>query len=481
MTLTIDLGNDLVTLADRRGIVWHPRTGQWVEFYAALAAARLTGEKGGWVTSRALGELRGWRGKRFASVGKVVARHIQVMASRHGLRVVGSRGLTSAWRLTLREADIVVLPAPGSLAPWLAARRDGERRRTVAATWLAEATRSLLALHLGRVDEAREHARRAFDASGADDRAIRIAAFLLARAAGTRSELVLERDRIERTVARRLGLDARTERDFWGDDDIGRHMRMRLAALVAIETDPEFTGAQVRHLRTRQGPASTGGDLVGLAVLHNVIGLLHVREKRHAEAEFHLAEAIALALTVSDLFTLGGALFNLGRNFMLQARDGREGAGEKAETLLRLSVEMDGALGIGRNSAQAELLLARLLISKPDLAAAEPVIEQAAAMVAKTGSHYDAGGLLTTRAMLVCARVILGEVEPSRGRRAAARLLDEASARFAASGRMVTPDVDGMIEHVRRTMRGRRPDVWRRTTMAAEDDTHEITDRWRTL
>ncbi len=452
MTLTIDLESGLVTIGGARGARWRPTTTQWVEFYAALAAARLTGMKDGWVTANTLRELRGWRSKRFASIGKVVARHLQTLKARHGLQVVESRQVTARWRLNLRERDIVVLPDVELLPAWLDARRDGALPQALSTTWVAASTRALLALHLGHNDEAYRNARAALDASGFDERCTRIAAFILARVAATKGDLALARDEVERVLADRLGLAARTERELWGTDPLGRHMRLRLAALAAIESDAASASAQIGHLHSRLESARGGADKVGLAVLHNVIGLLYLRQKRHAEAEHHLAEAITLALTASDLFTLGGAIFNLGRSLMLQARDGRPGAADGAEALLTLCVEIDRDLGIGRNSAQAEILLARLLITKADFEAAEPVLRQAAGIVDRNGSHYDAACLLTARAMLACARTVAGELPPARGRKAATRLLEEAAARFASAGRMVTVDVDGLMKHVRLTL-----------------------------
>jgi tetratricopeptide (TPR) repeat protein len=450
MKLTIDLERPSVTLTGEGVVLWRPRTSQWVEFYVALGLARLGDVQDAWITAKALRELSGWRAKKFASVGKIVARHLGQMRARYGTWIVEAPQVTAQWRITLRPSDIAVVPSSADGTDWLRRRGAGLEFQPLSCAWLTSVTKALMCLHLGRSAEAKDKAMQALHVRGIDDRSARIAAFVSARAAASKGDLSLDREQIETVLRQRTRRTHRTERDLWGDDSVGRHIRMRLAALTAIESDAASAAEQRPRLGRRIGPLSNSGDLIGLAILHNVLGLLAAREKNYPEADYHLAEAIRLALTVSDFFTLGGALFNLAHLLVLQAdiKDDRE-TGDFALALLMLCIEMDQKMRVGRNSAQAEILGARLLIARGELERAEALLQGAQEVVSDNDSAYDAGCLLTARAMLTCAKIVLGHLSPELGRSTAGKLLSEASEKFAISGRNIVADVDTMLERTR--------------------------------
>lgn len=457
MCLVVDLEDSAVTVMRAGSLIWRPRTTQWVEFYVALALARMENGQEGWLLSGALCKLGAWRGKKYSSVGKIVARHLAQMRHHYERWIVESPRVTREWRLTLDRRAITVLPSEAQGADWLLARGVEIGSQMLSPAWLTHMTTSLMLLHLGQSAEAKDQAVRALHIPGIDDRSVRLAAFAMAKAAALRGELALDREHIDALLGRRAGRGGASERDLWEDDAAGRHMRMRLATLEAIESDFTDASAQSDRLKRRVESLSHCGDLDGLAILHNALGLLATRQGNFAGADYHLTEAIRLALTVSDLFTLGGALFNLAHLFELQSD--LEGGMEKsnaAVALLRLCVEMDRRIGVGRNSAQAEILAGRLLALQGRLQPAEELLNRTKKLVAQSGNAYDAGCLLVARATLACARLVRARRTAACDRGFVEALLAQAAEKFALAGKNADTDAGALFERVRASLRRSR-------------------------
>jgi hypothetical protein len=438
LTLTLDVRDGIVAVSDGRRRVWIEQTSQWLEFYSRLAVSRLTSDGDGWITDAVLAELTSWKGKAHkASIGKEVARHIKKTEARYGACVVECHVRTRRWRLGLSSNRIRLLPSRTNVVSWLKGRGMGSMPTTIDWEWLAYTVRSQIAYHRGEAVGAMELARLALQLPGLDARSLRIAGVALIRASAMGGDLERVDDAIlgvSRLIHGSRQTGRLTEAELWGTDDASTYFAARIATVRALASPWPEAADDMRRLQLRISHAQSGGNLSALAIIHNLIGVLARRRETYTQARYHLEQAVVLSLSISDLFTLGAALFNLSQA-MLQDPVSSPRELAKAEQLLELSTEIDTRLGVGRNTSQAEILKARWEIGKSNAEAAERLLAAAAEMVAASQSKYDEGCLCLARAEFTWMKFKLGQSRSTEALRATETCLVRASRLLAESGK----------------------------------------------
>lgn len=425
LSLTVDLDRPMVVVRQGRRAAATITSAKWLEFYCRLALGRMRGES--WVTAATLLELDGWKLNKPHSVGKTVARHI---GSNPVWRAcLDTDKKTARWRLH-PDTALEVVEGELYLAEWLRDRGMAKPRFDIALPWLTHMVWAQMKFHRGEISEATSYSRLALDAA-TEDRCLRVSAVQLIRAQAASGALDRSRDQVERVLAHRRGVTVPEPEALWGSDSLGLHCRARLAAMDALRSNPQEAPQHVASLRRGLQSADSGADLSRQTVLHNTLGVLTRRQGRYSDARFHLGEALVLALIVNDFFTLGGALFNLALTALVEPRPPNDDRQLTfAEALLGLCAVLDQQVQVGRSSAQAEILLARLHTGRGRLEKADALIDDAQRMVIAIGSAYDKGCLALARAELTWAKVVRGAISVGRGRQQARTLLLEAHEQF---------------------------------------------------
>ena len=424
-TLTIDLESSAATIRRGRAPLVRVSDDRRLQFLVRLAFAER--RDGAWVTDVQISELAGWRDLRQSSVGKLVARELD--------REVALRDCISSDRITRRwmfsaDVDVHVVQDDAQLRTWLTDCGMAAPALPTTAEWLTSVVRAQIAFHRGEATEAVRAAASALDCS-TEGASLRVSALLLIRAEDSRGRFHEARERVERRLAIARGVDPSARDAVWGKDPLGLHCQTRLASMEALRGHLADAAAHTEAMSLALRSAKKGEDLSREAIVYNTLGVVSRREGNHREARFNLADAIALSMIVNDLFTLGGAIFNLAlTDLMEQVKDAKGVDAGFARALLTLSMELDQRVGIGRSSAQAEILLARLVAGAGEFDESERLIGAALAMVQRTENPYDHGCLLLARAELTWARWLKGEIPRDQAAAAAKQHLDESKTHF---------------------------------------------------
>jgi tetratricopeptide (TPR) repeat protein len=189
-----------------------------------------------------------------------------------------------------------------------------------------------------------------------------------------------------------------------GKSDIGKalHMRAELTQNLAPTPQPPELEAAIAAVQGIAVRFQNLPDINGLGATHNVLGVLLRRSKRFTEAERCLRYAAVLLVASFDLLTLQGVLFNLGHTLSEVAQT--EDALRDALQLIELDREIYRQLGIGGDSAQAEIVAGTICLRLNELEQANRCLEEGHAIVRTLNSDYDKGGLEELRARLLWAR-----------------------------------------------------------------------------
>jgi tetratricopeptide (TPR) repeat protein len=184
-----------------------------------------------------------------------------------------------------------------------------------------------------------------------------------------------------------------------------------------------------------------------MAYVHNAIGVLHRRLGEYDQALTHLTRSIVYSLFCGDVMTLQAALFNCGHCRYMQLRDIKaKGAEvdlrgvEDARRYLQLDRELRKRFNLGRDSAQTELVLARIALYQGDLQQTKAYLLEAADILKNLKNAFEAGGYHRLRGRFLLAEAsTLREEQGQRRRqegiqelRAAIRLFGIAGDRGAA-------------------------------------------------
>jgi len=444
-TLNIDLEAARATISDADATVERVDDERWLQFLARLAYARSRDDA--WVTAAHIAELTGWKGVTEASVGKIVARHLDRQVAM--VSCISRERITRRWRLAA-DVDLHVVQDDAQLRTWLSDRGMAAPPLPTTVEWLTNVVGAQIAFHRGEAAEAVRAAESALNCS-TEGRSLKVSALLLIRAEDSRGGFRDARRRVETRLALARGVDPSLQDAVWGTDPLGLHCQTRLASLEALRSYGASAGGHSAAIGFALRRAKEGADLSREAILYNTLGVLARRQGNCAEARFHLADAIALSLIVNDLFTLGGAIFNLALTALVEkgTRPTAEDVGF-ARALLALAINLDEQIRIGRSSAQAEILLARLLAGASEFDESERLIETASKMVQRTNSPYDSGCLLLARAELAWARGLKGEISRADVTELARRHLDEAKEHFVKTESDGWHYADGQLDRLHR-------------------------------
>lgn len=371
------------------------------------------------VTADEVHALRGWQNMVRESVGKQVARLIADL-ERDGLQPFDYTHKTRAWRLSADASAAVSDEMRGAADAWLKATawfpgaRFAMTDPAAIAHWALAATNAHLAMTEGNAATGLEALRKAYSASDHPD--LIAIANLLATRIGQRLSSPHHPVPTDGSAASVFAIAAEARR----------------LASYAIRSDSAGWKDQLVRLQAILARVVSSGDLTTQAYIHNAIAVLLRRLGDPATALQHIAEATPLAVFSSDITLMQSVLFNFG-NILSDVH--REGFLPAAEDLTIALIEADLAIrqrfGLGKDSAQAELLLAFLAYEDGMLDLAEHYLSAARKIIAI--SRIGADEALESR--------VSGLLRLAQGDRSGIASLELAKSRFEEIGNLAASEL----------------------------------------
>jgi tetratricopeptide (TPR) repeat protein len=361
--------------------------GKMVEFFGLLLSAE------GWTTAADVHALPAWRGMAHESVGKQVARQIDALRAQ-GHDLVDWRGKTIAWQFKAAVKAGLDAAVPGEARAWLDARQATSARRFGAvdpaamAQWAMRSAAATIAITTGEARAGYGALRQAY--AGIDHPDLLAITNVLATRIGQRLEEPHD------PVPGGLGSYPSV---------FEQAVEARRMAAYAIRSDSTAWEGQVRGLKRLIPRLSAAGSLTSMAYVHNGIALLLRRLGRHAQALDHVQEAVPLAIFSGDLTLIQSVLFNFG-NILSELRRSQPHAlpGVDPLQLLEADIAIRQQFGLGKDSAQAELLLAYLAFENGELDRAARWLAASAAIIAVNKAPADRALFHRVAGLLACAR-----------------------------------------------------------------------------
>lgn len=389
--IIIDVSREAVTL--RSSDTYRPLQGQWVSFYLALALQALASESPPpFLEAHDLRTLGPWFHKKPGSVGKEIARHLQDVAEWGLGDLIVHDGRTKRWRLNVSPEEIELLPSREECERWLREQRwdpvDAiEEFPETLVSWLVHITRALIRLEEGKIDAGLQLIKEAKREHGGSVLLCAIAELVELRLWARVGEYPDPGPSLSQCTG-----------------NIGRALSVRatLAQVLAPATDPSHLDAAIEHSRKLLTRLESIPDINGLGIAYNALGVLLRRRKNFDQAVKFLRYAAALLVASYDLITLQAAVFNLGHTLSEVARDEREL--REALRLVELDREMCVSLGLGRDSAQAEIVAGMICLELGELDAAKQWLSAGQCLVETLDSDYNRGGVEELRARLLWTR-----------------------------------------------------------------------------
>lgn len=378
--------------------------GQWVVFYTALA---LQGKSSSCLDAQELQLLGPWFLKKPESVGKEVARHLHDL-SRCGLAdLISHEGRTKRWRLNIPAENIELLPSPEHCEAWLRQQQWDllggiEKIPRSIGPWLSCITKATIRMQQGRIPEGLEFIQAA-KRQHTDSTLLQSIAELL--------DL-----RLYARIGEYPEPGAALQQDIGG---IGKALLIRAGLAQALA--PEFDNLDLAIETLRRQTLRLGNlpDINGLGTAYNVLGVLFRRRGELKLAERYLRYAAALLAASSDLPTLQAAIFNLGHT-LYELATSEEDLRESLE-LIKLDREICSSLGMGKDSAQAEIVAGSVCLRLGDIEQALCWLGEGQRIVEVLKSDYNRAGVLRLHAEILWAQA-RGERQILTGERKAAIL-----------------------------------------------------------
>lgn len=436
--IALDASEETVRLSSQG--TYRTLRGQWSVFYLALALRE--GAQAGASSFMEMHELRllgPWFHKKPESIGKEIARHLQSLSDWGLAEILDHEGRTKRWRLALTRKEICFQPSEEHCRFWLQQQRwdllDGlEGIPRFRAAWLIETTHALVRMEEGRIEAGLQRIRAAKQETGGS--------VLL----GAIAELV------ELRLLSRIGqypepgkcLQLCTGR-------IGKALMMRARLAQALEPDFWNLSTAIESHRKLVLQLETLPDVDGLGNAYNVLGVLFRRNRQLDLAEKCLRYAVALLVASFDLPTLQAALFNLGHTLSELAE--KEAELRDALSIIRLDREICWALGLGRDSAQAEVVAGAICLRLGEIEAAERWLEAGRQIVTNLNSDYNKAEVERLFARILWARSCQEAQGLKSGRELILQSFQRAHHLMLAAG-FPTEDLDNEISLVRM---GERP------------------------
>ena len=370
------------------------------------------------VTADEVHALPGWQNMARESVGKQVARLIAELAQ-DGFAPFDYAHKTRAWRLSGAAAAAVSDEVRSAVDAWLEAKawfpgaRFAMTDPAAIAQWALAATNAHLAMTEGNAPTGLTELRKAYIASDHPD--------LMA---------------ISNLLATRIGQRLSSpHHPVPADGSMGSVFELaveaRRLATYAIRTDSAGWKDQVAQLRAVLARVVSSGDLTTQAYIHNAIALLLRRLGDLSAALQHIAEATPLAVFSGDITLVQSVLFNFGNILSDVERAGLLPASKGlAIAMIETDLAIRNRFGLGKDSAQAELLLAFLACENGLVAQAEAYLCEARKIIAI--SRIAADEALEAR--------VSGLLQLARGEEAGLASLEQAQSRFAAIGNLAAAE-----------------------------------------
>ncbi|HEV8580682.1 MAG TPA: hypothetical protein VGX68_16575 [Thermoanaerobaculia bacterium] len=169
--------------------------------------------------------------------------------------------------------------------------------------------------------------------------------------------------------------------------NIGKALAIRASIAQALAPDFENLGLAIENIRGLTLRSEAAPDINGLGNAYNALGVLFRRAGEFELAQKCLRYAATLLIASFDLPTLQAALFNLGHTLCKQAAD--DGHLREALSLIELDREICATFGLGRDSAQGEVVAGIICLQLGDLAAAERWLAAGREIIATLNSDYN--------------------------------------------------------------------------------------------
>ncbi|MCB1736031.1 MAG: hypothetical protein H6981_14745 [Gammaproteobacteria bacterium] len=335
-----------------------------------------------------LSRYKHWEAAKLTSIGKVVSRHINKQQCDGLPIIVSSRQKTNGWVLTLDREQIEFLPglkeARDKLDALMLPVFD------VNLDWLNMAVRALILLHQGYTEEAHEMACLGYSRSGsALERDV--------------SKLLIHRAAARATVSPCVdSFDVEVQHDA-----ISPSLAIRLASLQAFSEPYEYAESELTKLKKLHHVLFATSDIAGLGVVFNTMSVLAKRSGTPDEGARFATRAIVYSLISGDLPTLQAAIFNLGHSLTLMSDEVMAYPPEKILDLFEMDRAISSGLGIGNDSAQAEIVAANYSMKLGLISRAWEYLDRAMPILEKSASDFDNGGFFRVRAKVRCKEVLM--------------------------------------------------------------------------
>jgi hypothetical protein len=379
---------------------------------ADLLALLIVTGPGRYLTVDEVHALPGWQSMARESVGKQVARLIDGFVDK-GIAAVAYAKKTNGWRLAPEIGEFVDEALSASVKSWLEERSwvQGGRFNNLSAAklarWALYATRASVAVTAGQADEGLLALKEACNVADHPD--LMAIMNLLASRLGQRLSRPHEPVPINRSTASLFELVVEAQR----------------AASYAIRTDSAVWHSQVTELKAMLPRVAAVGNFTTLAYIHNALALLQRRLGDHAAALMHITEAAPLAIFSGDIPLMQSVLFNFGNILSEMPADSHHDVPrDLVRDLIETDISIRQRFSLGKDSAQAELLLASFAIDAGALDTAQSYLDAAQAIIQV--SRIPADEALAAR--------ITGLLRLKQGDRSGLEFLDFAISLFTATG-----------------------------------------------
>jgi tetratricopeptide (TPR) repeat protein len=386
--IKIDTSDETITLEDR--VTSKKFRHQWVTFYLALALRVGSPDfSSPFLEPQDLRQFGDWFFKKPESIGKEVARHLQDL-SKHGLGdFVVHQGRTKRWRLDLTPQEISFTPSREQCEAWLRQQQWDllgglEEVPRLILAWISHTTCALIRLQEGRIEEGLNLINLAKQENASS--------YLL----GAIAELV------ELRLCARQG--EYPDPDDWQylgkcEGSIGKTLSIRASFAQALAPDFENIDKSIENLRRLTSRLQSLPDINGLGIAYNALGVLFRRSEKLDLAQKCLRYAISLLIASFDLPTLQAALFNLGHVLYKEATNDEELL--NALRLIELDREICYSLGLGKDSAQAEVVAGAICLTHGDISAAKRWLQKGQEIVYTLDSDYNRAEIIRLDARIL--------------------------------------------------------------------------------
>lgn len=389
--IVIDISEETVIL--RQHTIPREFRHQWVPFYLALTLRVDSPDSlSPFLEPEELQLFGDWFFKKPESIGKEIARHLQDL-SKHGLAdFIVDQGKTKRWRLGLPSQEICFIPSREQCEVWLRQQQWDllggiEKIPRLILTWISHTTRALIRLQEGRIEEG-------------------LALALIAKQEIADSVLLgAIAELVELRLHARLGEYPEPEEwEYLGrcEGNIGKTLSIRASLAQALAPDFDNIETAIESLRKLTFRLQSLPDINGLGTSYNALGVLFRRNGQLDLAEKCLRYAVALLIASFDIPTLQAALFNLGHT-LYKAAASDDGLNE-ALRLIELDREICHTLGLGKDSAQGEIVAGEICLKLGDMPKAEQWLQEGRKIVQTLNSDYNKAGIELLHARILWVR-----------------------------------------------------------------------------